>query len=159
MKLLGALGILIAAAVLAARGSTVFWERIRQMEGFLLLLRHIREQIGVLNTPKEQLFTGFSHPALTRAGITEAALGGGLSSALAGAEERLYLDSEEIAILEGFAAALGSSYAAEEVARCDLAIARLTAAIGTRRESRPQAARLFRTLLVSGAAAIVLVLI
>lgn len=159
MKLLGAVGILLAAAMLAARGGAVFRERIRQLEGFLLLLRHIRDEIGVLHTPTDRIFSGFSHPALARAGLTGACLAGGLSSALRAAAERLYLNREEMAVLEGFADALGSGYTAEEVARCDLAIARLTAALSARRDSLPDAARLFRTLLVSSAAAIVLVLI
>lgn len=159
MKLFGALGILLAAAVLAARGGSVFRERIRQLEGFLLLLRHLRDEIGVLHTPKDRILSGFSHPALARAGITGAALRAGLPAALAAAADRLYLDHEEMAILEGFAADLGSGYAPEEVARCDLAIARLTAKLTARREALPQTARLFRTLLVSGAAAIVLMLI
>ena len=159
MQLFGAFGVLILAAYLSLSGGRVFRERLLQMEGFLLLLRHIRDRISCFQTPKGEILVGFQNSALSRAGVLPAASGGDLSSALASAADRLYLDEGEAAILSEFAVGFGSGFAGEELSRCDLAISRLEAALAARREALPRTAKLYRTVVVCMALAVVIVFI
>ena len=159
IKLLGSLAVLGIAAILAVRGASVFRERIAQLEGFVLLVRRIREQIACFRTPQEQILAGFDDPALGRAGFLEVATREGMAAALSAVRDRLYLDESELAALSEFASGLGGGYAEEELVRCDLCLSRLTLALDARREALPKAARLYRTLVLSGALAIIIVLI
>lgn len=159
VKLLGSLAMLGIAAVLAARGVAVFRERLLQLEGFVLLLRSIREQIACFRTPTREILAAFQNPALERAGFLAAAKRDGMAAALEESRERLYLDGEELGPLREFSAGLGGGYADEEVARCELCLARLTEAVARRREALPKAAKLYRTLVLGGALAVIIVLI
>lgn len=158
-KLIGSLAVLGAAAVFVLRGGAAMRERIAQLEEFILLLRHIREEIACFRTPTPEILAGFHGSALERIGFLQAAKEGDLRTALQATAHRLYLDGEELAVLHEFAAGLGRGYVSEELARCELAISRLTAALSARREALPRTARLFRTLVISGACAVILVLI
>ena len=159
MKLFGALILMLFGGGLAALGGAVYAEGLRQAEGFLALLRHIRERIACYRTPAPELFCGFQNPALSRTGFLAALGSADFSHALAAAAERLYLDDEECEALRAFAAGLGSGFAEEELLRCDLAIRHLEAAVAARRDALPRSARLFRTLTVSATAALVLALL
>ena len=159
MQLFGAFGVLILAAYLSLSGGRVFRERLLQMDGFLLLLRHIRERISCFHTPKGEILASFQNPALSRAGFLEACNGGDLSAALSATSDRLYLDEGELALLAEFASGFGSGFAEEELSRCDLAIARLEVAIAARREALPRTAKLYRTVVVCMALAVIIVFI
>ena len=159
MQLFGAFFVLCLSAYLAFGGSRVFRERLLQMDGFLLLLRHIRERIACFRTPKGEILESFQNPALLRAGFLSALDGGDLASALAASHDRLYLDEGELAILSEFADGLGGGFADEEILRCDLAISRLESAIAARREATPRIAKLYRTVVLCSALAVVIVLI
>ena len=159
MKLLGAAVLLALGGLVALRGGAVYLEGLCQAEGFLALLRHIRERIACYRTPTPELFHGFRNAALARAGVLAAAGTGDFSGALLATFDRLYLDSGECEVLSAFAAGLGSGFAEEEVARCDLAIRRMEEAVAARRAALPRRVRLFRTLSLSATAALVLALI
>lgn len=159
VKLFGALVILVLSAILILRGASVFRERIAELEGFLLLVRHIREQVACFRTPANEILASFHNEALARAGLLPLAPGTDLSAALSAACDRLYLDPDELAILREFADGFGRGYVTEELARCDLAVSRLEAAIGRRREALPRSCKLFRTLVMSGALAVIIVLL
>ena len=159
IKLFGAAILLALGGLFALRGGTVYLEGLRQAEGFLALLRHIRERIACYRTPTPELFCNFQNAALRRAGILSAVGTGDFLGALAASADRLYLDGEEYRALSAFAAELGSGFAEEEIARCDLAIRRMEEAVTARRAALPRAVRLHRTLSLSAAAALVLLLI
>lgn len=159
MQFFGAFGVLCLSAYLALCGGRVFHERLLQMDGLLQLLRHIRERIACFRTPKGEILESFQNPALARAGFLRALEGGDLAAALSASEQRLYLDEGERAILSEFAAGLGTGFAEEELARCDLAIARLEQAIALRREALPRTAKLYRTMVMCSALAIIIVFI
>lgn len=159
VKLFGAIVILILSAALVLRGVSVFRERVAELEGFLLLLRHIRDEISCFRTPAHEILSSFHNEALERAGLLPLAPGTDLASALASARDRLYLDSDELAILSEFCDGFGRGYVTEELARCDLATSRLTDAIARRREALPKTCKLFRTLVMSGALAVIIVLL
>jgi stage III sporulation protein AB len=156
-RLLGAAAILFIGILLGRRGSAAFFEHIRQLEGFLLLLRHVRERIACFHTPKKQIFPSFRNAALERAGVLSGLAEGDLTAALLEARGALYLDEGEMAILLELSEGLGQGYLAEELSRCDLAVCRLEAALAAAREATPRKARIVRTVSVSGALALVLV--
>ena len=159
MQFFGAFGVLCLSVYLAACGGRVFRERLLQLDGFLLLLRHIRERIACFQTPKSEIFGSFQNAALLRAGFLTALRGGDLSAALSATQARLYLDEGESAILSEFAEGFGTGFAKEELARCDLAIARLEHAIATRREALPRTAKLYRTVVMCSALAVIIIFI
>ena len=159
VKLFGAIVILTLSAALVLRGASVFRERIAELEGFLLLIRHIRDEVSCFRTPAHEILSSFHHEALSRAGLLPIGGGTDLSAALAAARDRLYLDPEELAVLQEFCDGFGRGYVAEELARCDLATARLAAALEKRREALPKSCKLLRTLVMSGALAVIIVLL
>ena len=159
MQFLGAISVLSLACYLTLCGGRVFRERLLQLDGFLLLLRHIRGEIACFRTPKDEILGRFRNAALARAGFLDAAVGGELSSALDACRARLYLDEGESAILSEFAKGFGTGFASEELARCDLGIARLETAIAARREALPRTAKLYRTVVMCSALAVIIVFI
>lgn len=159
LKLIGSFSIFLVAVAVAVRGGAVMRERVAQLEGFLLLLRHIRDEIACFRTPAPEILRGFREAALERAGFREAVACGDMAAALLAVRERLYLDDGEWQALTEFAAGLGHGYVSEELSRCELAISRLSAALAARREALPRTGRLFRTLLFCGTFAVILVLL
>ena len=158
-QLVGSLAVLTMALILSLRAAGVLRERLAQLEGFILLLRHIREQIAVFRTPTREILSGFQNEALRRAGFLAAAEERGFAAALYAVRDRLYLDECEEAALSEFAHGLGGGYTEEELARCDLCLGRLTAAAEERRAALPRLARLYRTLMVGGALAVIILLL
>ena len=159
MQFFGAFSVLCLSVYLAFYGSRVFHERLLQMDGFLQLLRHIRERIACFHTPKGEILESFQNPALARAGLLSALGGGDLAAALSATEGRLYLDEGERAILSEFAEGLGTGFAREELMRCDLAISRLEHAIAVRREALPRTSKLYRTMVMCSGMAIIIIFI
>lgn len=159
MQFFGAVSVLCLSLYLSLCGTRVFRERLAQLDGLLLLLRHIRERIACFHTPKGEILESFQNPALARAGLLAALGGGDLAAALTATGDRLYLDESEAAILAEFAEGFGTGFAREELARCDLAISRLEGAIAARREATPRAAKLYRTVVMCTAMAIVIIFI
>ena len=158
-KLLGAATITAFAFFTSFHLSHLLLARIRQLEGFLQLLRTTRDKIVGFRTPTPEIFAAFQNEALEASGFLPALRGGDMKSALDGARSGLYLDDEELAPLIEFAASLGSGFATEEAARCEVAITAVERALEVRRGSRPSATKLSRTLVVGASLAVILVLI
>ena len=157
VRLFGAAAILAVGILLGARGSAAATEHIRQLEGLLLLVRHVRERISCFHTPKERIFLTFRHEALSRIGFLRELCRGDMTAALQACRDSLYLSEEELAILLEFSAGLGQGYLAEELSRCELAAGRLEGALAAAREGLPRTAGIYRTVAVSGALAVILV--
>lgn len=156
MRLFGAALIFAVSAALAAVFSRAETVRVRQYEGMLLLLRKIRTEIACFRTPTAAIYARFENDALAAAGFLPVLRQRGFSAALDDAGERLLLDGEDMRTLGAFAAGLGRSYPAEEIARCDRAIAELSAAYDRRRREAPGRARAALSLWLCGGAMLVL---
>lgn len=159
VKLCGACLMLLLAALLASRGSAALRERVAVLEGFLSLLRYIREKIACFRTPAPDIFESFHCEALSRTGFLTQLRDGGMLFALEHKGDGLYLDGEAMALLSEFAAELGGGYAEEELARCELAISRLSDILASYKESLPKSTKLYRTLMLSGTLAVIIVLL
>ena len=159
IKLIGALTVVLSAVATSLGLCRLFSERIRQLEGFLKLLRHTRERIACFHTPTPEIFASFQNAALLSAGFLEPLCEHGFAEALRAARGRLLLDEEELEPLLSFAEALGGGFSEEETARCDLAIAALERALAERREGLPRMAKLCRTLFLGAGLMLVIVLI
>ncbi len=159
IKLIGALTVVLSAAFTSFGLCRLFSERIRQLEGFLKLLRHTREEIACFHTPTPEIFASFENAALRDAGFLAPLCERGFSAALSAARGRLLLSDEELSPLVSFAEALGGGFTEEETARCDLAIAAVERALGERREGLPRLLKLCRTLFLGAGLALVIVLI
>ncbi len=159
LKLFGAATLAAFALGISRHFQHLLSARIRQLEGFLQLLRTTHDKIVGFGTPTPTIFAAFRNEALEAAGFLPVLRERGLQEALLSAREGLYLDSEELAPLLELAASLGRGFAAEEAARCRVAIAELERALAARRGSRPGSARLCRTLVLGASLAVILVLI
>ena len=159
LKLIGAATVAAFALVMSSHLSRLLLVRIRQLEGFLQLLRTISDKIIGFRTPTPAIFAAFRNEALEAAGFLPALRSGGMRHALTEARGGLYLDEEEMAPLLEFAETLGSGFADEEVARCGVVIAAVERALEARRGSRPSATKLSRTLVLGASLAVILVLV
>lgn len=151
-------------------GGTAFWlcrslarfesRRIRQTEGFLLLLRHMKAMISCFRAPVREIYDGFACRALEECGFLDALrMRGDFGEAVAICRDRIYLDEEEINLLAAFGHELGKSYRDEEVEGCDYYIGEFERAYAARREEHPNRVRFYRSLVITGALMLVIVLI
>ncbi len=159
LKLIGSCILAAVAFGLSRHLTRLLLLRIRQLEGFLQLLRTTREKIVGFGTPTPEIFAGFRNEALEAAGFLPALREGSMRTALREARDGLYLDDEELLPLLEFAASLGSGFADEEAARCEVAIAAIERALEARRSDQPNTAKLGRTLVVGASLAVILVLV
>ena len=149
LKVCGALTLLILTLYLCYEATSMERRRVRQTEGFLLLLRHIRSQISCFCTPVRDILSSFENEALERSGFLCEARSGDFVSALDICKDRIYLDTEEINLLIAFGEELGKSYREEQIENCDYYIGELENLYGKRREEQPKRARLFRSLVLT----------
>ncbi len=159
LQLIGAIGVMALSAYLAFSFSKMEGKRVRQIEGFLLLIRHIRAEIACFRTPVADIYAGFSHAALAECGFLESLRERGFSAALAAGQGELYLEEEEMATLSAFGEGVGRSYSGEQIALCDYTIGELEKALSRRREEAPKRARVLRTLSIAGGLMLVILLL
>lgn len=158
LQLIGAAGILSLAVYLSIVLSVMEARRVRQIEGLLLLVRHIRGEIACFRTPVGDIYATFHNEALAECGFLAVLRESGFSAALATGRETLYLAEEELATLTAFAEGVGRSYSAEQVALCDYTERELEKALAKRREEAPKRTRVLRTLSLVGGLMLVVLL-
>ena len=132
--------------------------RVRQTEGFLLLVRHIRTRIVCFCDPIERIYADFQNPALEACGFLPAMRAGGLADALQACKDRLYIGEEEMRTLAAFGAELGKSDTTAQAAVCDYTMKEIEAVLHRRKEEAPRRARAARSLGVCGGLARVILL-
>lgn len=159
LQLIGAAGLISLALYLAVALSKMEMRRVRQMEGLLLLVRHIRGEIACFRTPVADIYASFQNEALAECGFLAALRERGFYSALMAGRETLYLGGEELAILTAFAEGVGRSYSAEQIALCDYTLRELEKALARRREEAPKRTRVLRTLSLVGGLMLVILLL
>ena len=145
-RLIGAAALLLLSVYTGASLASMEKKRLRQTEGFLLLVRYIREQISCFRRPLPEIYTGFSNEALENAGFLPALAEGDFSSALARARDTLYLEDEEFKLLGAFGESVGQSFEEEQKALCAYTERELEKALARRREETPKRVRVLRTL-------------
>lgn len=134
--------------------------RVRQYEGFLLLVRHIRNGITCFQTPIDKIYAGFANAALERCGLLSALRAGAdLPTALQRCRDELYIEAEAWRTLSAFADEVGKSYTQEQAKLCDYTIKELEAALHRQKEEAPRRARGARALAVCGGLALLILLL
>ena len=81
LRMIGAIMILAASAGVGYCFSAAEGGRVRQIEGFLLLLRHIRNGIVTYASPVEEIYNRFENTALETCGFLPALRTGGFAHA------------------------------------------------------------------------------
>ncbi len=159
LRTLGIGLILLLTFYLSHSMSVMERQRVRQTEGFLLILRHIRTHISCFRTPLPEIYADFDNPALREAGFLDALADGGFCHALDNCRERLYLDEEEWKVLYNFGGGVGNSYLGEQSSLCDYTLAEMEKAMARRREEAPKRTRVSRTVIICGGFMLVFLLL
>ena len=134
--------------------------RLEQCEGFLLLLRHIKAQISCFRMPLARIFESFQCPELARCGFLQAVQEhGDFAQALRECKGKIWLSGEEMDLLFAFASELGRSYFEEQISLCDYYIGEFEQAYASRRRDLPVRTKLYRSLFLTGALLVVIVLL
>ena len=133
--------------------------RVRQTEGFLLLLRYVRTQISCFRTPVQEIYGSFRNPALSECGFLDALRQYGFPEALDRCTGRLYLDEEELKTLSALGRELGRSYCEDQIALCDYTLEQMERAFDRRREEAPKRTRVAHSLVLTGGLMLILVLL
>lgn len=158
-RLIGSLLLIGTFGYLGYYFSMMEGRRVRQTEGFLFLLRHIRTGIVCFANPVEDIYSGFENPALETCGFLPALRTGGFAHALYACRERLYLEEEELRTLHAFSEEVGKSYSHEQAVICDYTIGEMEKALQRRQEEAPRRARAARSLTMCGGLMLLLLLL
>ncbi len=158
-KIAGAFTLLFITLYLCYEASRMEFRRLRQTEGFLLLIRHVKAQISCFCTPLAEIFAEFENSSLEAIGFTSALREGGFSYALEKCKDKIYLDTERINMLANFGEELGKSYREEQIECCDYYIGELENAYTKTRDEQPRRAKLYRSLLLTGGLMVIIVFI
>ena len=132
-------------------------KRVRQTEGFLLLLRYMRTRISCFRTAREDIYASFENRALSECGFLCALRAHGFAAALERMRPQLYL--EELRLLSSFGEELGQGYSEEEVILCEGAIKEMEQAMEKRRSEAPRRTRVAHSLVMTGGLALVFLLL
>ena len=133
--------------------------RLRQTEGFLLLLRHIRAEISCFCSPLCEIFDAFQNESLEECGFLSALKSSNLSEAIEKTRSRIYLEQEEINMLGALASQLGSSYRDQQIELCDYYIGEFENLFTKTREEHPKRSKLCRGVVLTGGLMLIIVLI
>lgn len=147
MDMLNVIGLFLVAAtttsfgMIYARGLRI---RVRVMESILLLITHIRVQIDGFRTPLRELYCHYHDAVLSETGILEALRLGGFTVALP--RIRMYMEDEDVEILERLEEQLGKTSTREQMQSCLQAEQSLSTHLASEKEALPQRMRLYTTL-------------
>lgn len=123
----------------------------------LYLLRFVRGQIDSFCLPREQIFARLEHPYLARTGFLDALRESGSLSV--SAARLVHLSCEAKALLVGFDGELGRGYQAEQLRVCDYYIEQMKQLLEAEEARLPARTRVTRTVSLSLAAMVVLLLL
>lgn len=158
-KIFGTLTLLTITAYLCYQASRLEMKRVRQAEGFLLLLRHVKAQISCFCAPTCDIFSSFENEALSDIGFLEELKKGDFCRAVSLCRDKIYLDEGEINLLIAFGHELGKGYRQQEIEGCDYYISELECAYAKKREEQPKKSRLYRSLVLTGGLMLIIVFI
>lgn len=151
---------LLAFGLLLSRGLVRAEEdRVRQTEGFLLLLRHARTSISCFRTPLRDIWQSFENRALAECGFLPLLQRDGFSAALIAASPHLYLGKEDLRLLTSFGYEIGKSRFEEQITLCNYTVERLEASYARCVEEVPARRRTVGTVVMTGTLMLILVLL
>ncbi len=156
---LGGGAILAVSFYLSVSVSRMEGRRVRQTEGFFLLLCRIRAEIAAYRTPLDRILLLFENPALGECGFLAAARSEGFAGALDLCRDRLLLDEEELRLLDAFGDRIGRGDCVEEVRLCDYTARELEKTMLRQKEEAPRRVRAARALAVTGGLMLLLFLL
>ena len=159
IRFLGASLLLTVCVRLCMSLSRAERDRVRQTEGFLLLLRHIRSCISCYRTPLREIWSGFENRALAECGFLARLRRDGFAAALLSVKGRLYLDAEELRLLTAFACEIGKGRSQEQITLCNYTVERLESYYAKRVEEEPRRRRTANSLVIIGGLMLILVLL
>ena len=157
LKTVGALLLFGISLYAAMESGQSLRRRMLQGEGMLQLLRHIRTQISCFSTPLPEIYASFENPALSDAGFLRVLRQDGLAAALDACE--VCLEESERRMLLSFAEELGNSYRTDQLALCDAYIDELAAVCERKKNELPKKSKLYRSLILTGGLAAVILLL
>lgn len=131
--------------------------RRRELEAFLSLVRHIRENIEHLSRPLPEIYARFDDPLLAASGFLPVLRTEGFAEALERADLRL--GEGERAVLGEFASSLGRGYREEQTALCRYAEGKLGEAAEALGKTAPDRERLWRSIPLLAALSLILLLL
>lgn len=159
LRFVGALLLILLLLYLCLLHSRAEERRVRECEGFLLLVRHIRTQIACFRTPLPEAIASFENTALEAAGVLPAARKSGLSLALIHCRACLSLDGESWKTLTAFADGVGSGFFGEAIALCDYTTQELAGVLKRRQSEAPGRTRVGHSLVICGGLMLLLLLV
>ena len=127
-KILGSTSILIAAAIFCLEAKKYESKKLRQAEGFISLLKHVKKQIECFSKPINDIIMECRPKMILDCGIDIKLINGdqerNLLSALLKSCD-FYIDTEAKETLERFADDFGRSYREDQLRSCDYYISEL----------------------------------
>ena len=157
MKYLGCAFILIFFLLCAYRSSRLSEEESAQLSELLLFVRYLSSRIGYFMEPLPDIYDSFEGKALEACGFLPAVRAGGDDFASDAIEKLSVSDETKSALAELFAD-LGKKGAKESLSSLEICEARLREEDEAKRAALPDKTRVIRTLALT-AAAMVLILI
>ena len=135
-------------------------KRIAQTEGFVAFFSHTREKISMYLASPTKLVEGFRNESLESVGFLAALKECGKpGAAFSECSPRLSIGGELSRLLTEYFSGFGQGYKAEELARLDRFSKEAEKILEGEKRDLPQNARMVSTLLLAGAAGIVILLI
>lgn len=158
LRIFGA-AILLISAVICGRAYEKYASRsLFELEELMRALRYIKSRISTFLSPRSELLSGFRSDILARSGfLRRVHEGEELSTAFASSS--LSIPKAARAALTAFFSELGRGYRTEELSRADSAISECEAILLREREQLPKDVKIVKTLLLSGALALVILML
>ena len=150
LRILGILLLMAALGYLCLLHSRRETARVKQCEGLMLLVRHLRTRIGSFREPPDIALAAFQSEALEEMGFLPVARERGLASAVRAFYGAPPLPQEEWGMLATFAERLGASYTREALALCESTERALSQTLTRCREDAPARRRVGHALLIFG---------
>ena len=131
--------------------------RLSEYRGLCRLVSHLRDTLSEMPLPLCEIYASFSDDALARAGFLAHLKERGLPFALDSGV--LHLSAEELTPFQAYAEALGGRLYAEERARAEALLSRVTATLSQKTLDAPRKKKLASTLFFTGGMLLLLLLI
>jgi len=114
LRYIGIFTVLLAAFLISREYSHYMKKRLRECEGFIAFIAHMRIQVGCFMRPVKELAAGFSSDALSDVGFIDAlSESDGIYEAYKKIEPRLSLSKNERDVLELLFSSVGGCYLEE----------------------------------------------
>ena len=125
-------------------------------EGMILLLRYIKTQVGCYSMPIEKILSGYDNELFSECGYAGEEKPKSLDALILGCPA---LEGRALQIMTEFSRSFGKNYRAEQVKLCESSIDELAGLRAELSEKLPMRRKLNSTLCLSGAMAIVILLV